>query len=142
MNSLTAGWYVVYTRSHHEKKVAFGLSQKDIRYFLPTVKALRTWNDRKKYISVPMFPSYVFVYINDKRDYFSTLDTYGVLYYVKTGKEITRVSDQVIDNICLVVEGGNDIEVSAEYFRPQQQFFIQQGPLTGLSCEVVKYNGG
>lgn len=111
----------------------------NIESFLPMRKTLRTWHDRKKYINQPLFPSYVFVYLKDKKDYYNILDTEGVLYYVKSGKEISRVSETVINNLMLLSNQVNELEISEGYFQPSRQMVISTGALTGLSCEIVQY---
>ncbi|MHA4812499.1 UpxY family transcription antiterminator [Flavitalea flava] len=141
MNNFVAGWYVIYTKPQHEKKVSSRLSETGMEYFLPTVKTLRIWHDRKKYIDTPLFPSYIFVLLRDRQNYYSGLDIEGVLHYVRTGKEIARVSDKIIGDIKMIIDRGKEIEVSVDYFKAGQQLIIREGPLTGLSCEVVEING-
>jgi transcriptional antiterminator RfaH len=140
MNSFKTGWYVMYTRPNHEKKISVGLSEMKIDYFLPTVKKLRTWHDRRKFIDMPLFPSYIFVYLKDLYGYFDGLKLDGAISYVKTGKEIARVHETVINSIRVAVDNGDDVEVSDNYLTPGQQLVIKQGPLTGLTCEVVHFN--
>lgn len=140
MSKFSSGWYLIYTRPKHEKKVHTGLTDKKVTSFLPTKKSLRTWNDRRKYIDEPLFPSYVFIYLRDMRDYYCGTDVAGALYYVKTGREIARVSDTVVNDIKLASTHTSEIEVSDFYFKPGHQVVISQGALTGLTCEVVRYN--
>lgn len=140
MNNFKAGWYAIYTRPRHEKKVAEHLSGFGIDHLLPLIKKLRTWNDRLKYIDSPLFPSYIFVHISDKIDYFNTLDISGVLNFVKMGNELVRVNRDVIDSIKLLVEKQAAIEVCDGNFLPGQPLVICKGPLTGLHCEVVNHN--
>lgn len=141
MNKFTAGWYVLYTRPRHEKKVVRALSDANVQTFLPTTRVLRTWCDRKKFIDAPLFPSYVFVYAKDIREFHLGADAESALHYVRFGKEVVRVSDSVISSIRLLADNGKDVEVSYNYFQPGQKLQIQRGPLTGLSCEIVRVNG-
>lgn len=48
-----SGWYVLYTRSRHEKKISSMLDQKKITSFLPLNKVVKQWTDRKKIIEEP-----------------------------------------------------------------------------------------
>lgn len=139
--SFNVGWYLIYTRPRHERKVSEGLSEVSVKYYLPEIRSLRTWFDRKKYIQSPLFPSYIFVHLNDMKEYYRTLKVEGFLYYVKLGKEMVRVKDSIIDNIRLVVNQGSDIEVTNNCFQPGQKLVISDGPLTGLSAEVIQYGG-
>ncbi|RFM26928.1 UpxY family transcription antiterminator [Deminuibacter soli] len=141
MSKFNAGWFVIYTKPRHEKKVTEQLGKAAVNAFLPTVKTLRTWCDRKKYIETPLFPSYVFVHLTDTQCYLKSLDIDGVLHYVRTGKEIARISDTVIDHIRLAVQGETGMEISYENFRPGRQLMIREGVFTGYCCEVVQYKG-
>lgn len=141
MNDFKAGWRVIYTKPRHEKKVTEQLSRLPVDAYLPTIKCLRKWSDRKKYIDTPLFPSYVFVNLKSDRHLLSSLDIDGVLYYVKAGNEIARVRPDVIDHIRLIVNSGQDIEISEEYFQPGRSLLIKDGPFTGFACEVVQYRG-
>jgi transcriptional antiterminator RfaH len=142
VNKFNSGWYLIYTMPRHEKKVHTRLTEMSIDTFLPTRKVLRAWHDRKKYIDEPLFPSYVFVYLNDLQNYYDGLNPEGSLYYVKAGKEIVRVNENVVNNIKLVATWSKDIEVSEQRFQPGQKLVINKGVLTGLSCEVVRVNSG
>lgn len=141
MSTFNEGWYLIYTRPRHEKKVADGMAEVGVTSFLPRIKQLRNWSDRRKYIDMPLFPSYIFVFLKDMTDYYHASGTDGVLYFVKFDKKIARVQDSIINNLRLLVEQGADVQVTTELFQPGQQLVISDGPLTGLSCEVVQVNG-
>jgi len=140
MSKFRSGWYLIYTKPQHEKKVYSRLTELNVDCFLPTRKTLRTWHDRRKYVEEPLFPSYVFIYLKELRNYYQGMEVEGALYYVRTGKEVARVSDTVVNNIKLAAVHAKDLEVSDSQFRPGQQLVINQGALTGLSCEIVQYN--
>lgn len=141
MQKFNSGWYLIYTRPRHEKKVSGRLTEMNIDTLLPTRKQLRVWHDRRKHVDEPLFPSYVFVYLNDLQSYYVGMDIEGVLYYVRSGNEVSRINESVINNIRLASERAKEIEVSAAYFQPGQRLVIRQGALTGLSGEVVQVNG-
>jgi len=92
-------------------------------------------------VDEPLFPSYVFIYLNNMQSYYDGMDAEGALYYVRNGKNIARVSDTVVNNIRLIVDKQNDLEVEDGKFEPGRQLVINQGPLTGLSCEVIEKSG-
>jgi transcription antitermination factor NusG len=135
MSHFNEGWYLIYTKPKHEKRVAENLTDANLTYLLPTIKKLRVWSDRRKYIDTPLFPSYVL------EDYYQGLNAEGALYFVKFDKKVVRVKETIIDSIRLLVDQGTDIEVNNDYFRPGQQLQIYEGPLTGLTGEVVQVNG-
>jgi transcriptional antiterminator RfaH len=141
MTIFRTGWYVIYTKPYHEKKVHDRLTEKKIETFLPTRKTLRTWHDRRKFIDEPLFPSYLFIHLNSMQEYYEGMDARGVLNYVRTGKEIAQVSDSVVQSIKLVTNQASELEISDNRFQPGKRLVINQGSLAGLSCEVVENCG-
>lgn len=143
MKTPIAGWYVIYTRPRHEKKVAIQLSQANIAFFLPTLNTVRVYKDRKRNIEAPLFPSYIFIYVNDLDEYYRALSINGALYYVRSGDTVAKVSETVIRNIRLLLGQGNDqdIEVSDAYFQPGKQVLIKDGIMEGLYGEIVEIQG-
>ena len=53
-------WYAVQTLSRHEKVVRDQLKKRNVEHFLPTIKRLSQWTDRKKEVEVPLFTGYCF----------------------------------------------------------------------------------
>jgi transcription antitermination factor NusG len=141
MNSFVPGWYLIYTRPRYEKKVHNHLTESNLTSFLPTRKVLRSWHDRRKYIDEPLFPSYVFIYLPIFRNYFEGLEADGALHYVRTGRQISRVSETVVNNVKLLTQQSLDLEVSDVHFQSGRKLVISDGPLTGLACEVVQSEG-
>jgi transcriptional antiterminator RfaH len=141
MDNFKQSWYVIYTRPRHEKKVVEELEELKIETFLPQINTLRQWHDRRKYLKAPLFPSYVFVHLKVEQEYFKSLTSESVLYFVRTGKKIVPVSNSIIDDIKVIVNTGKDIEVSTEKFIPGIKLSIKEGPFAGYCCEVVEYQG-
>jgi transcriptional antiterminator RfaH len=132
-------WYVLYTKPLFERKVAVELENRKFNVFLPTRKETRKWHDRKKVITIPLFPSYIFVFLEKKSDYFESMGISGVLKFVKFGDEIARVDRRVIENLRCIITGGIDIEVVNDRFEIGRHVTITQGLLNGLPCEIADY---
>jgi len=54
-------WYAVQTRAKHEKKVAADLIFRGLETYLPLIREVHRWSDRRKTLQVPLFPCYAFV---------------------------------------------------------------------------------
>lgn len=54
-------WFVLHTRSRTEKKVAELLKAKAVAHYMPLVDHIRFYGSHKAKVSVPLFPSYVFL---------------------------------------------------------------------------------
>ncbi len=57
-------WFVIYTKSRNEKKVAELLQKNGVEVFCPLVKLKKNWSDRKKIVErLKKGPSYIKQYI-------------------------------------------------------------------------------
>ncbi|MBI1883228.1 MAG: UpxY family transcription antiterminator [Chlamydiae bacterium] len=56
-------WFILYTRSRHEKFLELQLRRREIETFLPLRKIQREWSDRRVTIEEPLFRGYIFVHI-------------------------------------------------------------------------------
>jgi transcriptional antiterminator RfaH len=138
MNHIFDAWYLLYTRPRMEKKVEKALTEIGVEGFLPIRKSLRIWSGRRKYVDSPLFPSYVFIRLKDMKQYYDSLGLEGVVNFVKIGKQVARVSEQIVDNLKILVRNECDFEITSERFQPGKKVIICDGPLTGVVCEVVK----
>lgn len=142
MSELGNCWYVIYTKPRHEKKVVASFEGIKLEHYLPTAKTLRITAGRKKYVTLPLFPSYVFVKPESAKHYFDSLQVPGVLQYVKTGKQIAQIAESVINKLKAIDAYGNmELTISSQQFSPGQAVNIQAGPFTGFNCEVIQYHG-
>jgi transcriptional antiterminator RfaH len=138
MEKFQKGWYLLYTKPRHEKKLYERLNEMNISSFLPMCKKLRQLQERRRYVNEPLFPSYLFIYLNDLQNYYNSVDTDGALYYVRVGKKIVQVNESVIHNIRLLVNKATEIQVYTRHFSLGQRLVICEGPLTGLTCELIQ----
>jgi transcriptional antiterminator RfaH len=134
-------WYLIYTRPNQERKIFEKLSLMQIEVFFPTKKVVRTWVAKKRCIDTPLFASYIFVFLKDTRDYYDCLAIKGVLYFVRTGKQIAEINDAIVNDLKLTTSWAKDVDVSTNHFRRGEQVIIHTGALSGLRCEVVKSDG-
>ncbi len=92
-------WYALYTKPRWEKKVDRSLLLKGVESWCPLQKIEKQWSDRKKIIDEPLFKSYVFVHIDDKKEKVAVLSTNGVLNFVHYLKKPAIIRDEEIDLI-------------------------------------------
>lgn len=131
-------WIAVYTRPRHEKAVSNELHKKGYEVYLPLLKEKRKWSDRAKWIEFPFFRSYLFVRTDIKNALF-VLQTHGVIKIIKFGEKIGIVQDEIIASIRLMIEGGYEPE-PLDYFIKGDPVIVKEGPLKGLTGEVVRIN--
>jgi transcriptional antiterminator NusG len=125
-----AEWFAVHTRARHEKKVAVDLERAQVETFLPTVRELHTWSDRRKEVEVPLFSCYVFVHICSKsRERLVVQTTGGVLAFAGTHGG-TPIPAEEINAIRSVVMARMPFERCA--FQKGQRVRVRGGALDGV----------
>ena len=140
--NIAAKWYAVYVRSRYEKKAAWLLERDGVEVYLPLIKRIRQWSDRRKKVDEPLFKSYVFVH-TDLRDYFDILDTPGVVKFVCfEGKPVDMPDNQIvaIKEYVGQVEHGGEVTVPAD-FHEGQLVTIKYGSMKGLQGHLTEILG-
>ncbi len=133
---LGGNWYAIYTRCHHERKVAKILGFEFFDVFLPTRRVLSRRSDRRKIIEIPLLPNYLFA--NATYDSFSRIvNTPGVAYILGYNGRPTPVSDEEVKSLGILVRCG--MEVSPyPYLREGDRVFIKEGPFRGVAGILLK----
>jgi transcription antitermination factor NusG len=110
-------WWALYTRHQHEKVVADMLAAKGFEVFLPLYNSIRRWKDRKKLLSLPLFPCYVFVR-GGVRGRLQIITTPGVHMVLSHGDHVAVIPENEIESIRRTVDG---------HFRTEHHPFIRSG---------------
>lgn len=129
-NNLQKVWLAIYTKSRHEKRADEQLRKKGIESYLPLVKRRQQWKDRKKWVWMPLFRSYLFVRVHLTETLY-VLQTYGVHHIVRFNNQYAVIPEEQIDSIKRILEGGY-IPDSHDYFEIGQEVEIIAGPLRGI----------
>mgnify|MGYP000336037254 CR=1 FL=1 len=130
-------WYAVYVRSRHEKKVYHLFEEKGLESSLPLIKTTRQWSDRKKKVEVPLFRGYVFIRIDIRKDKFNILKTDGVVKFIGIGKNPSRIPDEQIHWMHMIVEKSDTVKNEKE-IPIGQQVSVIAGPFKGLEGIVTR----
>jgi transcription antitermination factor NusG len=134
-------WYAVHTRSRHEKQVDLFLSERGVETFLPLVHTLSRRRDRKKYVDIPLFPGYLFVYAEKERLLFDVKYTRGVTRIIGTDLDApTPIPDKQILDIKSVME--TEVQLDPfPYLKKGRMVRVKSGPLKGLEGILVERKG-
>ena len=123
-------WWALYTRHQHEKAVADILAAKGFDVFLPQYKSVRTWKDRKKILSLPLFPCYVFVCGGlDRR--LQVITTPGVHSILCRGERVATIPETEIEAIRRTVAGNLRAEPHP-FLRCGDRVRVIRGSLEGV----------
>jgi len=128
-------WNAIYTRHQHEKAVAESLSGNGFEVFLPTYNTIRQWKDRKKQLTLPLFPCYVFVRGNDRR--LGILTTPGVHLIVMFNGRPAAIPDVEVDAIRKAVESKLRGEPHP-FLKCGDWVQVTSGPLTDVEGILVR----
>jgi transcription antitermination factor NusG len=133
-------WFAVYTKSRHEKKVNWALSEKSVETFLPLREVLVRWKDRNKKVPVPLFPGYLFVRI-DPRERLNVLSTKGVVCILGNHGSPVPVPLSEIESTRKLLRSGLKFR-PFPYEMEGKEVTIISGPLEGARGKVLYARGG
>jgi transcription antitermination factor NusG len=130
-------WYAIRTKSRHEQVVANQLRMDGVDFYLPVTQESRQWSDRKKVISAPLFPGYVFARVPEfPSKKVQILQKPGVLGFVSNGRGAATIPDTELNGIRLLVS--NRVPYASHpYLNVGQQIRIINGALRGLEGILV-----
>jgi transcription antitermination factor NusG len=102
-------WWALYTRHQHERTVADMLAAKGFEVFLPLYESVRRWKDRKKTLTLPLFPCYLFVRGGLDRK-LQVVTTPGIHMILHRGDGVATIPEVEIEAIQRAVEGACQVE--------------------------------
>jgi len=137
--NVTPKWYALYLRSRYEKKVYENLGKKGVEAFLPLVKRVHIWSDRKKNIMEPLFRGYVFVR-TDLRNKEIILTTEGVVRFVGINQRPSWIPELQINWLRRIVAESTDIKYE-RYIEIGSRVKVVGGPLVGVEGIVNRVHG-
>lgn len=133
-------WFAVHTHARHEKVVAQEALDLGITTFLPLVKQVRQWSDRRKVIETPLFGCYVFVrIIPDNQQRLKVLRINGVLRFIGTHGGIP-IPEQQIDTVRMLVDEGLPV-CSHPFLKVGQRVRVSSGALKGVEGILAGRSG-
>ena len=130
-------WYVMYTRSRAEKKVADMLVQEGVEVYLPMVEELRQWSDRKKKVQKALFNGYVFVKTH-RNNLWNCLKIPGAVKFVHFSGEHAIIRDEDVETIQRVVSTGVAIETDGSEIAPGEKVKVIGGSLEDMVGECIE----
>lgn len=133
-------WYAIQTRSRHEKVVAEQLWQKGIECFLPLYEKVSRWKDRRKLVSLPLFPGYLFVHANISERKLDILKVPSVVRVVGFSGRAESIDGKQIQAVKELVF--REIPVDPHpYLAVGDRVRIVRGPLCGLEGILLEKKG-
>src|SRR5229473_22909 len=133
-------WFAVHTLARHEKRVEAQLLDKRISTYLPQLKKIQQWSDRRKEVQVPLFGCYLFVRIPPFWEpRLQVLKTFGVLSFVGSEGQGTAIPDEEIESIRAILREKVPYGLHP-FLRTGMRVRIRGGSLDGIEGILVGQN--
>jgi transcription antitermination factor NusG len=131
-------WYAVQTMSRHEKQVTKHLEAHCVRTFLPLLRQIRRWSDRRRVVETPMFGCYAFVRVTQSADNrLNILRIPGVLGFVGSERHGTPIPDEQIENLRIAIDQETPL-FPHPFIKAGQRVRIRGGSLDGVEGILVR----
>jgi transcriptional antiterminator RfaH len=134
-------WYVLYTKPRNEKKTARLLEGKNIEVYCPLKENIRQWSDRKKKVQEPVFPSYIFVHLdNYRQECNDVLITPGAVRFLWWLGKPGVVRDSEVLAIRDFLDAYKNVTLT---YLPElgQRANIEEGPLKQKTGRIIQIRG-
>ena len=131
-------WYALRTRSRHEKIVRDRLDGNGFEPFLPLMKTLRQWSDRKVWTELPLFSGYCFARFDFSLVMMSFRFRASSILSVITGPQAIPVEE--MDALKTVASSPRTCDPHT-YLTEGSWVEVVRGPLMGLRGQLVRKAG-
>ena len=134
-STLNRNWYVLYTKPRHEIKALERLAQNGFEVYCPMIITLKQWSDRKKKVSEPLLPSYIFIKITEKERAKPLIDPSVLNYIFWLGKPaIVRESE--IDTLKGIINKEKAQEFEIRKLKIGSEIVINKGQIKSKNAIV------
>jgi transcription antitermination factor NusG len=131
-------WYAAYTCPRHEKSVAEQLTGRGVEFYLPLYETVSRWKDRRVWLSLPLFPGYVFVRI-PLRERLLVLGVPSVVRLVGFNGRPAPLPEEEIESLR---NGLSALRAEPyPFLKAGRRVRIVQGPLEGLEGVLLRRKG-
>ncbi len=131
-------WYVVHTKSRHERIVRDSLVQAGHSVFLPEKMAWSRRRDRRTQISIPLFPGYLFVEPSTRDHWMREVITVrSVVRVLGVDSCPIPIPRSEIDSLRILVDSG-ELLAPVSGICQGDRVRVEEGPFSGAEGVVVR----
>ena len=134
-NHQNSKWHVLYTKPRHEIKALERLAQNGFEVYCPMKTTLKQWSDRKKKVSEPLLPSYIFIKTTEKNRPQPLKDPSVLNYIFWLGKPAI-VRDSEIDTLKGIVSRDKVQEFEVRKLKIGSEIVINKGLIKSKNAVV------
>jgi transcription antitermination factor NusG len=131
-------WFALQTRYRYEERIATELKAKGFESYLPTLREVHEWKDRRKVMEVPAFGGYLFARFEPSlKNRVRVLETAGVVKLLGHPGSPAPVPEEEIQSLRLALESGAECDrhPCVEIGTPVH---VRRGLLAGVCGRVVR----
>jgi transcription antitermination factor NusG len=125
-------WYAIQTRYRFERKVTAQIQQQGFETFLPLIRQIHRWSDRRKAVDAILFPGYTFARLDSRpATCKQIIRTGGVVGLVAFSGAAVPVPAKQIDDLRTLLSQNVPCALHA-FLKTGQKVRIRGGCLDGL----------
>lgn len=133
-------WFALYVQVNHEREVTKRLEQKEINAFLPLMERWSKRRDRRKKVSVPLFPGYLFIRtVLDNPTHVHILKTPGALTLIGNSEGPVAIPPHQIESLQTMLHSPRPIQLNP-YLKEGDWVQVIRGPLAGCMGILLRQN--
>lgn len=129
-------WFALQTRSRHEKVVESQLELRQVEHFLPMMKRVSQWTDRKKEVRVPLFAGYCFARFS-MDDRVPVLKSQGVVRLVGSADKPEPIPDEEINALKRLISNPCNY-MCHPYLKEGMLVEVINGPMQGVKGRLIR----
>jgi len=131
-------WYAVQTGYRCEQRVASGLMMKGFKTYLPLLREVHQWTDRRKLVEVPAFSGYLFLHCEPNlRNRVNVLETSGIVRFLGGNHAPCPISDVEIEAVRRTL--GSSVPCDrCDALTPGTLVQVMRGPLAGVQGRLAR----
>jgi transcription antitermination factor NusG len=130
-------WYAIRTIARHEKRIAQLLQKSRVVTFLPLVRQIHRWSDRRAKVEIPLFSCYAFVRTaQTAEERLKVVRTPGVLGFVGSERVGTPIPNEQIENLQRAIREGIPFAIHP-FLAVGKRVRIRGGSLDGIEGILV-----
>ena len=134
-NHQNSRWHVLYTKPRHEIKALERLAQNGFEVYCPMKTTLKQWSDRKKKVSTPLLPSYIFIKTTEKKRG-TPLEDPSVLNYIFWLGKPAIIRDIEIDTLKGIISKDKAQEFEVRKLKVGDEIDIIKGQIKEKNATI------
>ncbi len=133
-------WYVVYTKSRQEKKVAERLLSAGFEVYCPLVKVKKVWSDRLKTVEEPLLKSYCFVKCTEaQRSEVRYIP--GIVQFLHWLSKPATVKDNIIEQLRINLGNFSAESIQIDTIKKGERIVVKTGVFKNQIGETILVKG-